>query len=265
MSCCYISKLPEPFKFARFVWNALTSRPVTLDDIFEVDGTFKDFIESVETCNSMEEFENLKLTFVCKNSLDEDEELIPGGSNELVTFERKEEFLQLCRKFRLKEFNAQLEELRSGFNSFFPSSVAAILAPWELELLICGDNQVPVADLKRLCTFSRDEQAIQMLWKVLESFTAEERLLFIKFACGRMGLPPPGSSWGTNIQIIFKANSKPDPMKPLPTATTCASQIIIPRYSTEEWMAKKIRTAITFGADIDQDHRANISEVSQFT
>ena len=148
----------------------------------------------------------------------------------------------------------------------FPPTIASILTPWELELFICGDSKCPVEEMKKVIVFDGgSEQSKDMLWKVLESFTPDERMLFIKFGCGRMGLPPPGSKWEKKLNINWKSSSKPDPLKPLPTAATCSSKMTIPEYQTEEWMAKKLRAAITLGANIDQDNEAHSDRVSQFT
>ena len=148
----------------------------------------------------------------------------------------------------------------------FAPSAASILTPWEIELLICGDNQCPVEELKKNCSFDSDDRHVKMLWEVLDSFTPEERMLFIKFGCGRMGLPPPGMKWQSNLNIRFKEfYNTEDSVMPLPTAVTCNSKVTIPRYSPTEWMAKKIRTAITMGADIDQDRNAHINDLEAVT
>ena len=265
MTICYTSKLPEPFRFARFVWNFLTQRQVKLDDIYEIDYNFKQFITSLENCNNNEFQQMYMLNFTTQTTLGNTVELIAGGSTIPVTYERRLEYINKCKKFRVKEFNEQLEALRSGFQVFFPAPASSILAPWELELIICGDNNCPIDEMKRICSYPVNDPTSTMLWDVLESFTPEERMLFIKFSCGRMGLPGPGSRWVTPIHIQFRLSDAPDPEKPLPTATTCNSTVVIPRYSSVEVMAKKIRTAITFGSDIQQDHAANFGDIVQFT
>ena len=266
MTICYISKLPEPFKYARFVWNYLTQRPVKLEDIYEIDYEFKQYITSIEECTNSADFQQkFMLNFTTLNTLGKHVELIPGGSTIPVTYERRLEYVNKCKKFRVKEFNEQLEALRSGFLVFFHPSASSILAPWELELIICGDNTCPIEEMKRNCNYPANDPSSAMLWEALETFSPEERMLFIKFGCGRMGLPPPGSKWTTPLQIQFKTSDLPDPQKPLPTAMTCNSMMIIPKYSSVEMMAKKIKTAITFGADIQQDHAANFGDIVQFT
>jgi len=270
MGLCYSSKLPEPFKFARFVWNFLSGRNVTIEDIYEIDTSFRDLIVPMEDPENEklteEEFEQrFPRSFTCQDSLGHNIELIPGGTNTPVTLSRRLEYVQRCKKLRLKEFDVPLQALREGFNKIFNPSVASLLAPWELELFICGDTQCPIAEMKKCCSYESSDPTAVLLWKVLETFTPQERMLFIKFGCGRMGLPPPGMEWTSRLQISFSSSSQPDPLKPLPTAATCSNSMTIPKYQTEEWMAKKLRAAILFGADIDRDHDARISDLAGFT
>jgi hypothetical protein len=78
-----------------------------------------------------------------------------------------------------------------------------------------------------------------MLLEVLEEFTPDERRLLIKFSCGRMGLPPPGHKWSSQLSINFADTNLPDPVKSLPKAPTCSSSITIPRYQKKElWLQK---------------------------
>jgi E3 ubiquitin-protein ligase HERC1 len=268
-SVCYISKIPQPFRFARFVWNALTGRSVTISDIYAVDRDFESLMTSMENCEAngidsllfQEVFTN---NFEVQNSAGKMIPLLPGGSSIHVTFENRREFIQRAQKFRIREFSTQIEALRRGFGNFFPQTMAHLLSPSELELFVCGPAEVDVDELRKNCQVDRSEHE-QMLWRVLETFSNEERMLFIKFGSGRMSLPPPGMSWGQKLRIDFRSYDRPDERKPLPTAGTCGSQIHIPRYQSEIVMAQKIRAAIKFGGDIEQDHSANLGELSEYT
>ena len=156
----------------------------------------------------------------------------------------------------------QIEKLKEGISFFFPKDAISLLSPWELELIVCGDNNVPINELKKHCRFDPKDRSSKMLWEVLEEFSSEERMLFVKFATGRMGLPPPGSKWHSDLTINWvHTNGKDDKLLPLPTAATCSSVIRIPRYSSKKWMAKKIRAAILFGAEIDTDRQPNFAEI----
>ncbi|KAH0789084.1 putative E3 ubiquitin-protein ligase HERC1 [Histomonas meleagridis] len=270
MAVCYVSKLPEPFQLAKLVWKYIIKSKFVIEDIYEIDFEFKQMINSLEKIENedinQQQFQSLfSYNFQIQNSIGEMVDLIPNGENIMVTLDNRIDFIQRCKKFRLNEFNQQLNALRSGFELIFNEDALSILSPWELEMLICGDKQFPIEQLKKNCKYPKDCQHSNMLWNVLEGFTPKERMLFVKFGCGRMGLPPPGMEWSEKLVIKFENSSLQDPLKPLPTSATCSSTINIPKYETEEWMAKKLRTAITFGADIDRDHTANISEVEQFT
>jgi E3 ubiquitin-protein ligase HERC2 len=105
----------------------------------------------------------------------------------------------------------------------------------------------------------------EMLWEVLERFTPTERALFVKFGCGRFGLPPPGYSGQQPLIIRFQSGygeCKADDR--LLTASTCSSTMIILVYSSVEIMEKRIRTAITFGTDIDKDGHGDRAEMVAF-
>jgi E3 ubiquitin-protein ligase HERC1 len=267
MTMAFISRLPQPFKFAEFVWSSLTGASMTIDDIFSIDAQFEAFMRQIDSGEIDDaEIDSHGLTFSVTGSVGDNLELFPGGSGVRVTKQRLPEYSQLCKKVRLREMKAQLDCLKEGISYFFPPDALFLLSPWELELLVCGDNNVSVTELKKHCRYDAKDKSSIMLWRVLESFSPEERMLFVKFATGRMGLPPPGSRWHSDLTVHWiQPGIKDDAAMPLPTAATCSSTIRIPRYSTEEWMAKKIRAAIVFGADIDADRQVNFADIVPLT
>jgi hypothetical protein len=89
-----------------------------------------------------------------------------------------------------------------------------------------------------------------MLWRVLESFSSEERVAFIAFASGRGGLPPPGNEWESKISITFCDRDGWIRKDSLASAGTCASAITIPFYSSEEKMAASLRLTFEYGMTI---------------
>jgi hypothetical protein len=260
MTIAFISRLPQPFKFAEFVWGHFTGAMMTIEDIYSIDSAFEAFIRTVEGGS----YEGL--TFTVRDSQGQEFELFSGGNCVRVTRERLAEYVQMCKRFRLREMKVQLDWLKEGISHFFPFDALFLLSAWELELIVCGDNSVPVSELKKHCRFDPKDKSSRMLWSVLEKFSPEERMLFIKFATGRMGLPAPGGKWHSDLTITWvQNNQRDDAAMPLPTAATCSSTIRIPRYSSEEWMSKKIRAAIVFGVDIDTDRQVNFADIVQLT
>ncbi|KAH0793030.1 putative E3 ubiquitin-protein ligase HERC1 [Histomonas meleagridis] len=264
MTIAFISRLQQPFKLAEFVWAYLTGEPLTIEDIYAVDNAFERLMKEIDNNEiNDEEAKRRGLTFTAIDSHGAEVDLFPGGSSVKVTQEKLTEYSQLYKKYRLDEMKLQLDRLKEGIRYFFPEEATSLLSPWELELLVCGDMKVSVDDLKKHCKYDAKDHSTQMLWEVLEGFSPEERMLFIKFATGRMGLPPPGMKWHSELSIVWvQAHAIDDQQMPLPTAATCSSSIRIPRYSTKEWMARKIRAAILFGTEIDTDRQVDFSQIA---
>jgi hypothetical protein len=145
LAISHISKLPQPMHFAKLVWKALTDVDLDIEDIFEVDSEFRTVVES-EVVVTEQRFET-------QDSAGGMRELFPGGSSMLVTQDRQAEFVQLCKKFRLKEFASQFRAMKRGLDKFFGPMAARLLSPWELEMLCCGRPEFTIEELKANCTY----------------------------------------------------------------------------------------------------------------
>lgn len=265
----YVTKLPQPFRFMPLVWSYLVGNKITKEEIYDFDHDFKKLMKTIRSIQSKEEFDTIfkdNLFYTVLNSKGDVVELFSEGSSVPVTFENKDSYCDLCENYRINEFDKPLQYMSKGIQIFIPESLRKMLTPHELEVLICGDLSIPVSELKKHCRFEQNDKHVQMLWEVLERFTSEERMLFIKFATGRMGLPPPGMKWSSPLCIrfdLFIDKSKADDR--LPTASTCSSAISIPLYSSVDIMEKRIRAAITFGCDIERDHEIALDELVSIT
>jgi E3 ubiquitin-protein ligase HECTD3 len=115
--------------------------------------------------------------------------------------------------------------------------------------------EVPVDELMRQCRIEQEDLTqVGMLWEALSRFTPEERMLFIKFATGKMGLPPPSSKWGHIMTIrfdFFLPRERND--SSLPVSSTCSSTVVFPLYSSADILETRLRTAILYGCDIERD------------
>ena len=87
---------------------------------------------------------------------------------------------------------------------------------------------------------------VQRFWRVLESFTPEERVLFLKFCWGRTRLPAAGR-WGNTRQFKLSKQVKQGTNdSTLPMAHTCFFEVELPPYSTEAILRKRLLTAMHF-------------------
>jgi hypothetical protein len=250
VALAFVTRLQQPYRFASFVWAYLAGKKVAIEHIYEVDPTLRHVLENVELAP-----EATDLRYTVNNILGQPVELVPGGAAIVVPAKERHRYCQLARDFRANEFNPFLKKMKEGFSIFLSNICAFMVTPDELRNFICGSVDIPIRELKQLMQISNGTPAeVKLLYDVLEEFTVEERMLFIKFATGKMSVPAPGASWNGSLNVEFvKLKPKVPPYR-LPLAATCSSTVSIPRYPTKAILAEKLRTAITYGSDIVLDH-----------
>ena len=125
-------------------------------------------------------------------------ELLEDGAATDVTFSTRDRFADLTIAARLAEGGTQCEALLAGIVSIVPSTrLLSLLTGLELEKLICGEADVDVAALRHHTSYGATAAGgmahVRYFWAVLESFTPEQRRLFLKFIWGRNRLPLTGA------------------------------------------------------------------------
>lgn len=269
IAICIVSKLPQPMKLPSFVWEYLSYEKVSIESIYEVDHYFEELIKNAENIqneinlNNPIDFESLFLHyFVIKDSFDKVVELVSSGSQKRVTKDNLNEFIELAKNYRMHEFDNELYELKKGFDMIMcHKDIINILHPHELKLLACGESNCSVEQMKKLTIVNaKQEEMKEMFWKVIESFTVEERMLFIKFSSGNLGLPAPGLRWEKDliVNILNKESGRR-----LALAHTCFSSVDIPFFESEEELSKILKMSINFSGLITDSYE-NPEEVSDF-
>ena len=112
-----------------------------------------------------------------------------------VTRDIVDQYIEEAVHFRLHEFDRALEAMYSGLTSLIPARALQLFTAAELEELVCGEREIDVELMKRHTTYVKykDTNAVVVnFWKVLEEFTNEERVLFLRFVWGRTRLPAAG-------------------------------------------------------------------------
>lgn len=120
-------------------------------------------------------------------------ELKPNGANILVTDANKAEYLQLKLRDRmLDSIKPQLEHFLRGFYEVIPGDLLSVFDYQELDLLMCGLQDLDMDDWKRHTEYLGEYHAagskhrvIKWFWSVMESFDNEERvrLLQVRILC----------------------------------------------------------------------------------
>ena len=111
------------------------------------------------------------------------------------------EFIELLIDYKLnKQTQTQVKAFLAGFQEIILLDWLKMFNQDELQILISGSKGFDVNDLKNNCIlkgFGSYDNTVNFLWETLESFTTEEKQLFLFFAtsCSR----PP-------LLVIFNEN-----------------------------------------------------------
>jgi hypothetical protein len=260
IAAAIISKLPQPFRLMKLVWQYIVFRKLTVSMVATTD---PDYFRSLDLIKEMDigTFASLDLRWTMTGLTGTSD----GGVQDLK-FGNRLEYCEKCESQRVNELLEPLRAIVEGVEVFFSSQFCRFLSPEEFEQLACGSETVSVADLRAQMHVdglpAEDDVHENMLFEVLERFTTDERMAFIKFATGRTRLPASGQNWTSRLLVQFNTYLPRETMDNyLPFASTCSSIINIPPYSSVDIMEKRIRTALAFGADIERDHAINADEL----
>jgi hypothetical protein len=245
------------------VWKQLVGAELSVRDLELID---KHCVNQLEELRGMTEgteeeritFEALDYTWTTpaadgKTLLD----LCPNGRELSVRFDERFEYARKVEAVRLNEFREQVENMRKGMATIIPIQLLSLFTWQELELNVCGKNKIDMQLLRENTRyqsgFSDEDEHVQMMWRVLESFSHKQRELFLRFVWGRSRLPLTSVDFQQKFVVLSCAQNND---LVLPISHTCFFQLELPRYSADNILREKLLYAITYCRDIDTDFRA---------
>lgn len=253
------TKKPLDLHLAPIVWKLLAGMKATVQDIEESDHLF------VQTLKALKEIETAGVDATTFNDVIPLESfraqswngafvpVMAGGDGIPLTFANRHQYVERALNFRLHEMDRQVAWVREGIAAIFPLPIMALMTAKRLEELVCGMPEIDFNVLRscmRYREINENSVLIQWLWKTLNDFNREERVLFLKFVSGRSRLPVVASDMPQRFQVM-----KVDrPIDTLPTSQTCFFQLRLPGYSSQAVMAERLRYAIRHCRSIDMDN-----------
>jgi hypothetical protein len=202
----------------------LISMPVTFSDLeFVDDELYRNLIWLSKNDNVSSLMLDFSISYTAANQT-VTYDLIPGGSDIMVTDENKQEYLQLRLRHRLLDsIKMQLENLMLGFYEVVPPELLSVFDYQELDLLLCGVPEIDLDDWIRHTEYLGEyhkkglsHPVIKWFWEAVRTMSQEERVRLLQFTTGCARLPVQGfkalqSSDGRyrkfNIQSVSKAVS----------------------------------------------------------
>uniref|UniRef100_K3ZBY2 HECT-type E3 ubiquitin transferase n=1 Tax=Setaria italica TaxID=4555 RepID=K3ZBY2_SETIT len=180
-------------------------------------------------------------------------ELIPRGSQKMVTLDSLEEYVSLVVDATLKSGIAkQIEAFKSGINEVFTLKALKMFTEEEMERILCGEQDAwALKNLEDHMEFEHgydiSSPSITTFLEILRELGREEQRAFIQFTTGAAQLPLGGlASLDPKLTVVRKqCDGNVD--DELPSVNTCRHFIKLPPYSSKEIMKKKLKYAITEG------------------
>lgn len=128
-----------------------------------------------------------------------------------IARENRQEYLRESLRYRLNEFNQQVQWICTGLSQVVPVPLLSLFTGPELENMVCGNPEIPVEALKSIASYRGIEPTsslVKWFWQTLEDFTNHERSLFLRFVWGRTRLPRTamdfkGKDFIFQVRLIF--------------------------------------------------------------
>ncbi|XP_023028955.1 suppressor of deltex [Leptinotarsa decemlineata] len=185
-------------------------------------------------------------------------ELIKNGDKERVTEENKEEYLTLMTDWRMtRGIEQQTQAFLDGFNEVVPIEWLKYFDERELELLLCGMQEIDVEDWQRHTIYrhyTRNSKPVVWFWQFVKQSDNEKRARLLQFVTGTCRVPVGGFAelMGSNGPQRF-CIEKVGKESWLPRSHTCFNRLDLPPYKSYEQLVEKLTYAIeetdTFGQE----------------
>ncbi|KAM4533596.1 NEDD4-like E3 ubiquitin-protein ligase WWP1 isoform 2-T2 [Odontesthes bonariensis] len=176
-------------------------------------------------------------------------DLKPDGVNVLVTEENKEEYISLMAEWRFSRgVEGQTKAFLDGFNEVVPLQWLQYFDEKELEVMLCGMQEVDLQDWQRNTVYrhyTRNSKQIIWFWQLVKEVDNEVRLRLMQFVTGTCRLPLGGFAelMGSNGPQKF-CIEKVGKDTWLPRSHTCFNRLDLPPYKSYEQLKEKLLFAI---------------------
>jgi len=256
---CVRSKDYLNLSLPSIVWKRLCNEEVNVDDLEAIDVSFVKSMESIRKIHEegvdSETFGDIIFeTFETLRSDDEKVELIEGGRDIDVSFENREEFVDLAIKFRLGEFDIMLDAICRGFSTVVPQRQLCLFSWEEVAQMVVGSPTIDIALLRSATEYSgcsAEDKHVKFFWQALKEFNQEERRAFLRFTWSRTTLPLNKDAFPQRFKLQSCGLSPADSYYPI--AHTCFFSLELPAYSSLEITKDKLRYAAFNCSAIDGD------------
>ncbi|KLJ13301.1 ubiquitin-protein ligase E3 C [Blastomyces silverae] len=186
-------------------------------------------------------------------------DLKPHGSEIPVTNQNRLVYISYIARHRLQaQPYLQTNAFLQGLGTIIQPSWLSMFNQSELQTLIGGDaGEIDVADLRRNTVYSgvyvvgddnQEHPTIRLFWEVMQGMTNADRQKLLKFVTSTPRAPLLGFS---HLNPRFSIRDSSADEERLPSTSTCANLLKLPRYTRRDTLREKLMYAINAGAGFD--------------
>nr|KAF6392657.1 hypothetical protein mPipKuh1_007842 [Pipistrellus kuhlii] len=220
------------------------SKKLTIKDLESIDPEFYNSLiwirdNDIEECG-LEMYFSVDMEILRKVA---SHDLKPGGASILVTEDNKDEYIGLMTEWRFSRgVREQTQAFLDGFNQVVPLQWLQYFDRKELEVMLCGMQEVDLSDWQRNTVYrryTRNSKQIIWFWQFVKETDNEVRTRLLQFVTGTCRLPLGGFAelMGSNGPQNGKDTS-------LPRSHTCFNRLDLPPYKSYEQLKEKLLFAI---------------------
>ncbi|KAJ3076476.1 hypothetical protein HDU98_002920 [Podochytrium sp. JEL0797] len=171
-------------------------------------------------------------------------ELVQGGRGVPVTSVNRKEYVELyVNHFCGESVGRQFAAFRRGFWRVCGGDTLKMCRAEELELLICGTNELDFKELEAGAGYDDgydvNHPVIKNFWSIAHAMSHDHKKQLLNFVTASDRVPLKGLG---NLVFVIQRNG-PDTDR-LPTALTCFGRLLLPEYETREKLENRLVTAI---------------------
>jgi len=220
----------------------------TLEDLIEINPGLCRGLKQLLEYNGTNLQEDMDLNFqVSFNYFGHIEtyDLKPGGEDIPVTYENRQEYVDLYVTYLLEDAVAmQFDAFKKGFLAVCDGKALRLFEPEELQLLVCGSPVLDFLELEKATSYDngydKDSPTIKIFWEVVHELSEAEKKQLLFFATGS-DRSPIGGLGKLNL-VITRHGGDTDR---LPTSHTCFNHLLLPQYSSKKKLERLLKKAIT--------------------
>ncbi|GMR53210.1 hypothetical protein PMAYCL1PPCAC_23405, partial [Pristionchus mayeri] len=245
-------------------YKKMLNRKLVLKDLESVDSEFYNSVVWIRD-NDIDECQ-MELYFVADYELlgeIKSHELKEGGKDIPVNETNKLEYIDLLLEWRFNRgVEEQLKAFFNGFKSVFPLEWLQYFDERELELLLCGMQDIDVNDWQRHSVYrhyNAKSKQVTWFWKWVRSLDHVKRARLLQFVTGTCRVP-----YGGFAELIGSSGSQLNPIQLfciervgkenwLPRSHTCFNRLDLPPYRSYEQLVEKMTLAIDMCESFDNE------------